>query len=116
MDSFLAGNATDRKKGHSPRHTVAMAVAVVSFACLCAATGLCVRFGAIWALVALVGASVAWLIVDGPVEGPTLLVLSPSHGVTMADLAVVAAWAGVCARLVWRRYGQGAYDVRWPWG
>lgn len=41
------------------------------------------------ALVLLVVAAV-WVLVNGPVEGPTLVVLSATHGITVADLASVA--------------------------
>jgi hypothetical protein len=39
----------------------------------------------------LVAAAVAWVFVNKPVEGPTLLVLTHTDGVTVADLASVAA-------------------------
>ena len=39
----------------------------------------------------LVAAALIWVLVDGPVEGPTLLVLGHGHGVTVADLASVVA-------------------------
>jgi hypothetical protein len=41
--------------------------------------------------VGLVAAAVIWVLVNGPVEGPTLLVLAPSHGITVADLLSVCA-------------------------
>lgn len=37
--------------------------------------------------------SLVWLLVNDPVEGAVLLRLSASHGFTVADLAVPAAWA-----------------------
>ena len=40
--------------------------------------------------VGLVAAALIWVLVNGPVEGPTLLVLAPSHGITVADLPSVA--------------------------
>lgn len=40
--------------------------------------------------VALALLSVLWFVVNGPVEGPTLLVLTRGHGVTGADLAGLA--------------------------
>jgi len=40
---------------------------------------------------ALVAAAALWVLVNGPVEGPVLLVISPSHGVTVADLASIGA-------------------------
>ncbi|HEY6664337.1 MAG TPA: hypothetical protein VI036_04330 [Propionibacteriaceae bacterium] len=41
--------------------------------------------------VGLVAAAVIWVLVNGPVEGPTLLVLTPSHGITVADLPSLGA-------------------------
>ena len=35
-------------------------------------------------------ASVGWLLVNGPVEGPVLLAFTPRHGLTGADLAGLA--------------------------
>jgi hypothetical protein len=35
--------------------------------------------------------AVVWVFVNEPVEGPTLLVLSRTHGITAADLLSVAA-------------------------
>src|SRR5690242_1240832 len=42
------------------------------------------------AALALVPLSIVWLVVNSPFEGPTLLVLSSSHGLTMADLISLA--------------------------
>jgi hypothetical protein len=42
------------------------------------------------AALALVPLSLAWLLFNGPFEGPTLVVLSWSHGITAADLISVA--------------------------
>jgi hypothetical protein len=39
----------------------------------------------------LVLAAVVWVLVNGPVEGPVLVVVSPGHGLTVADLFSVAA-------------------------
>jgi len=41
--------------------------------------------------VGLIAAAVVWVLVNGPVEGPVLLVLTPSHGITVADLPSMAA-------------------------
>jgi hypothetical protein len=41
--------------------------------------------------VGLAVAAVIWVLVNGPVEGPVLLVLTPSHGITVADLPSLAA-------------------------
>jgi hypothetical protein len=39
----------------------------------------------------LLVAAVVWVLINGPFEGPTLLVLTPGHGITLADLASAAA-------------------------
>ena len=39
----------------------------------------------------LVVLAVVWGLVNGPFEGPVLLVLSPGHGITTSDLLSVAA-------------------------
>jgi len=39
----------------------------------------------------LVVFAVVWVLVNAPVEGPTLLVLTRTHGITAADLLSVAA-------------------------
>jgi hypothetical protein len=41
--------------------------------------------------VGLVAAAGVWVLVNGPVEGPVLLVLTPSHGITVADLPSIVA-------------------------
>lgn len=52
------------------------------------------------AALALVPLSLAWLVVvSGPFEGPTLFVLSWSHGVTASDLISVAGLAVAAWRL-----------------
>ena len=51
---------------------------------------------------ALVAAGVIWLLINKSVdEGPTLLVVAEGHGVTVADLASLAAL--VVAGMLWRR-------------
>jgi hypothetical protein len=44
-----------------------------------------------WLAVGLIAAAVVWVLINGPVEGPVLLVLTPSHGITVADLPSMAA-------------------------
>jgi hypothetical protein len=39
----------------------------------------------------LIAAAVIWLLVNAPVEGRVLLVLTPDHGITVADLPSFAA-------------------------
>ena len=45
---------------------------------------------------------VAWLLSSGPAEGPTLFVVLPGNGVTVADVAAVPA-SVLVAVLSWRR-------------
>ena len=58
-------------------------------------------------VVNLLGAAVLWLRTDKPIEGPILLVIAPSHGVTLADLLValplaVASRVVIGSALSWR--------------
>jgi hypothetical protein len=41
--------------------------------------------------VGLIAVALLWVLVNGPVEGPVLLVFAPSHGITVADLPSLAA-------------------------
>lgn len=47
----------------------------------------------------LVVAAVLWVLFNGPVEGRTLIVVTPNHGLTEADLLSVAA-VGLASILV----------------
>ncbi len=42
---------------------------------------------------ALVVFAVIWVLVNGPFEGPTLVVVTPDHGLTVADLLSLVAFA-----------------------
>jgi hypothetical protein len=53
------------------------------------------------AAVVLVPLSFAWVLFNGPIEGPTLFVVSWSHGITASDLIAVAGLAVA----VWRLAG-----------
>ena len=55
--------------------------------------------------VTLAAVSLLWLVVNGPMEGPTLVTVAPGHGLTGADLAGVAglALAAIQARSLTRR-------------
>jgi hypothetical protein len=44
-----------------------------------------------WLAVGLAAAAGVWIAVNGPVEGPVLLVFTPQHGLTVADLPAIAA-------------------------
>jgi Co/Zn/Cd efflux system component len=47
----------------------------------------------------LVGVALLWLRADKPIEGPILLVVEPTHGLTLADLL-----AAVPLLLAWRTF------------
>ena len=50
----------------------------------------------------MVAAGVVWLLINKSVdEGPTLLVVGEGHGVTVADLASLAAF--IAAGLLWHQ-------------
>jgi hypothetical protein len=61
-------------------------VAAVVLAGLVLAAGLSGRSGVV-GTVALAALSVLWLLVNGPMEGPVLVDLSATHGITGGDLA-----------------------------
>ena len=46
-----------------------------------------------WLAVGLAAVAGAWVLVNGPVEGRVLVVLSPAHGITVADLPSALALA-----------------------
>lgn len=55
------------------------------------------------AAVLLLPASVAWVLFNGPLEGPVLLTFSHDHGLTVSDLLGVVGVAVGVALLAWRR-------------
>jgi hypothetical protein len=55
--------------------------------------------GGRWSALVLVPVSLVWLLINAPVEGPTLLVVSWSHGITAADLLSVGGLALAAWRL-----------------
>lgn len=55
--------------------------------------------------VLLVAAAVVWFLVNDPVEGRTLLVVTPQHGLTEADLLSIAAVALAAVLVVTDRRG-----------
>ena len=64
-------------------------IAALVLAALVLTAGLSARFGVAGA-VTLAAMSVLWFVVNSPMEGPTLLVLTRDHGLTGGDLAGVA--------------------------
>ena len=80
------------------RHVVTVypGLALLLLGLLALAAVLAIRGDRLMAL-ALIPLSLAWLVLNTPFEGPTLLALSWSHGVTASDLLSVvglgiAAW------------------------
>jgi len=63
-------------------------------------------------LAALLLVSVVWLRVNGPVEGPVLVAFSDEHGLTLADLAVLAAWGAVGGAWLLRHPSKGRRTAR----
>ena len=76
---------------HWARQTVAgvPAAPYVLLVALLACAAATVRGRRGWAM-ALVPLSLAWVLFNGPLEGPTLLVVASTHGVTASDLISVA--------------------------
>lgn len=58
-----------------------------------------VRGARVWAVL-LAALSLMWLLFNGPFEGPTLVTLSTSHGITAADLISVAGLGLAAWRLM----------------
>ena len=55
------------------------------------------------AAVLLLPVAAAWVLFNGPIEGPILLTLSTDHGLTVSDLLAVVAVLVAVAVLVRRR-------------
>jgi hypothetical protein len=64
---------------------------VLALSCVLGATTLLIRRVTVANLITFALAAVAWLAVDGSVEGPTLVHLTRPHGVTVADLLPIVA-------------------------
>ena len=60
-----------------------------------------------WWAAGLSTVAVVWVLVNGPVEGRVLLVLTPTHGLTVADLPSLAALV-VAGALVVRSLSSAA--------
>jgi hypothetical protein len=66
-------------------------MALLSLATMAAATAYAVTRPGLRSAGLLLATAVAWLLANGPFEGPTLVVVSPGHGLTVADLLVPGA-------------------------
>lgn len=53
--------------------------------------------------VALVVVAGIWVLVNGPVEGPTMVVVTPDHGLSVADLFSLLALAVAAVLLLTSR-------------
>jgi hypothetical protein len=84
-------------------------VAALVLAGLVLTAGLSGRFGMAGA-VALAGMSVLWLVVNGPMEGPTLVVLTRGHGITGGDLAGLAGLGLAAYRFASLRRSRAATE------
>ena len=74
-------------------------LAAVVLAGLVVAAGVSGRFGLAGAAM-LAATSIVWLTVNGPMEGPVLVQLSATHGITGGDLAGVAGLGLAAIRAV----------------
>lgn len=81
---------------------LAAVFAALVLAGLVLAAGLSAHTG-VSGVLALVGLSLLWLVVNGPMEGPVLIPFSRNHGLTGADLAGVVGLAIAARRLRVRR-------------
>ncbi|MEO7262036.1 MAG: hypothetical protein ABI047_12395 [Jatrophihabitantaceae bacterium] len=78
-----------------------MLVAVVVLLALAGAALLCRRDVLLWPAVLIVLCGL-WLLVNKPLEGPVLVVISHGHGITLSDLLAPAGVA-FAAVLLYRR-------------
>ena len=92
---MVSGSARDQRL-----YVLALALLVVGTAL----AALALRVAALDVLAVTVAAAgaTAWLLSSGPAEGPTLIVVLPGNGLTLADLAALPALALVVL-LSWRR-------------
>jgi hypothetical protein len=75
-----------------------MLVAVLVLLALACAVLLCRRTTWVWPAVVIV-LSAVWLLVNKPLEGPVLVVVSRGHGITVSDLLAPAGMAFAAAVL-----------------
>jgi hypothetical protein len=83
-----------------------MLVAVLVLLALGGTVLLCRRGTLLWPIVLIVLCGL-WLLVNKPLEGPVLVVISRDHGITLSDLLAVAGVAFAAVQL-YRRSSRTA--------
>ena len=84
-----------------------MLVAVLVLLALTGAVLLCRRDSPLWPA-AVILLSLLWLLVNKPLEGPVLVVVSRGHGITLSDLLTPAGVAFAAVLLYRRSHRYGA--------
>jgi hypothetical protein len=77
--------------------------ALLALVAMASATTYAIRHPTFRSAGLLLAAAVPWLLLNGPFEGPTLVVVSPGHGLTVADLLVPGALLLAAIAAVGRR-------------
>ena len=86
--------------------------ALLALVAMASATTYAIRHPAVRSAGLLLATAVAWLLSNGPFEGPTLVVVSPGHGLTVADLLVPGALLLAATAAVDRRRRSRAQPKR----
>ncbi|HET8616993.1 MAG TPA: hypothetical protein VFL94_15845 [Actinomycetales bacterium] len=94
--------------------TLPLLVALLVLTVLVAAVAWSVAAPSVGRLALVVLVAAAWLPVNKPVEGPTLLTLGHDRGVTLSDLLSVAAVVLATLPLLLARRSSSSADVRRP--
>jgi len=81
-------------------HAVGLGLLILAIVLLAGLTPVLPRTAGRVAALVLTGLGVAWLLVNGPMEGATLLIIEPGHGITVADILSVGAFAVAGSTLV----------------
>ena len=80
-----------------------MLAALLSLTALAGTTAYALRVPSPTASAAVLSTSVAWLLTNGPLEGPILWTVAPDRGLTTADLLVPVTVGAVALRQARRR-------------
>jgi hypothetical protein len=88
-----------------------MLVAVLVLLAVAGAALLCRRDTSLWPAVLILLCGV-WLLVNKPLEGPVLVVVSHGHGITLSDLLTPAGMAFAAVLLYRRsRFRRGTHGL-----